>query len=51
MEVFFLTACDLYPARFRTEEGFAAFNEELFLRKPIHKEDLITEINRLFSYS
>lgn len=49
IKVCFLTASEMYYERFRKEEGFCAFDEELFLRKPIANDELIVKINAIFS--
>jgi CheY-like chemotaxis protein len=49
IKVCFLTASEMYHEKFRENEGFAALDKDLFLRKPIKNEDLINEISRIIN--
>ena len=44
--VCFLTASELYYEEFREKE-YNAINKDLFIRKPIENEELVSEIDRL----
>jgi hypothetical protein len=46
-----LTASEFYHEEIRKEEGYAGFNKELFLRKPIEIAALINNINILLNTS
>ena len=46
VRVCFLTASELYYKEFRAKE-YSALDKELFIRKPIGNEELITKIKRL----
>ena len=47
VKIIFLTATEFYYEEIRKERGFDRFNQELFLRKPIHIKDLVHEIRKL----
>jgi CheY-like chemotaxis protein len=48
VKICFLTASEMYYEEYRKEEFFGV-DKELFLRKPIKNEDLLTEINSMIS--
>lgn len=48
VKICFLTSSEMYYEEYRKEEFFG-LDKELFLRKPIKNEDLLTEINRMIS--
>jgi uncharacterized beta-barrel protein YwiB (DUF1934 family) len=50
-KICFLTASEFYHEEIRKEEGYAGFNKELFLRKPIEIAALINNINILLNTS
>ena len=47
INICFLTASELYYERFRKE--FFTLDKDLFIRKPIEKEDLIKRINTILA--
>ena len=51
VKICFLTASEFYHEEIRKEGGYAGFNKELFLRKPIEIAALINNINILLNTS
>jgi DNA-binding response OmpR family regulator len=49
VKVCFLTATEYFHEEIRKEHGLDELNNELFLRKPIETEDLVSEIKKLLN--
>ena len=47
-KICFLTASELYYEKFRKKE-FSALDKDLFIRKPIGNEELVTQINKMIN--
>ena len=47
-KICFLTASELYYEKFRKKE-FSALDKDVFIRKPIGNEELVTQINKMIN--